>query len=70
MSYHNLQKPLQSLPALLDNGVVEFVEVDLARQRWYRDSSTFALQDVAKVFKVTVAAADGTVAQFEARDVC
>lgn len=70
MSYHNLQKPLQTLPALLYDGVIELVEVDLARQWWYRDSSTFALQDIAKVFKITVPAADRAVAQLEARDVC
>lgn len=66
----NLQKPLETFSALLDDGIVELVEVDLSGQRGNGDAGALALEYVAKVFKVGVTATDAAVAQFERGDVC
>lgn len=48
----NLQESLEAFPALLDDGIVKFVEVDLAGQRRNGDTCALALENVAKVFKI------------------
>ena len=65
----DLEEALQPLAAVLDDGVVELVEVDLARQRGDGHARRLALQDVAEVLKVRVAAAHGRGAQLERGDV-
>lgn len=52
MANDNLEEPLQSFPALLDNGVVELVEIDLARQWGNGDAGALTLEDIAEVLKV------------------
>jgi hypothetical protein len=70
MANDNLEEPLQTFPALLDNGVVELVEVDLAGQWGNGNAGALALENVAEVFKVGITTADATVAQLERGDVC
>lgn len=69
MPHHNLQKPLQSPPPLLDHGVVETVEVDFAGKGRYADARGLALEQVAEDFEVGVAAADLGAAELEGGDV-
>lgn len=52
MADDNLEEPLQTFPALLDNGVVEFVEVDLSGQWGNGDTGALTLKDIAEVLKV------------------
>ena len=52
MANDNLEEPLQTFPALLDNGVVELVEVDLSGQWRNSDAGALTLEDVAEVLKV------------------
>lgn len=59
VSHHNLQKPLKALATVLNNVVGEAVGEHLAGQWRDGDSCGFALEDVAEVLKVGVAAADG-----------
>lgn len=70
MTNHNLQKPLEPFPPLLDHSIVKLVEVHFSRQRGDCDARALPLEYVAEVLKVAVAAADGAVAQFEGGDVC
>lgn len=64
-----LQKPLQPFPPVLDHVVAEAVREHLPRQRGDCDARAFPLEDVAEVFEVRVAAADGGVFQLEGGDV-
>jgi hypothetical protein len=70
MSNNNLEESLETFPALLDNGIVKLVEVDLSGKRRNGDTSAFALEDIAEVFKVRVTTAHAAVAQLEGGDVC
>jgi hypothetical protein len=69
MSHHNLQKPLQPPPSLLNHTVVEAVQVYFSGQGGDRNSSALALQQVPKDFKVRVAPPHFGAAQLEGRDV-
>ena len=69
MPNHNLQEALQAFPPVLNHVVRESVGKDLARQRWNGDARRLALENVAKVFKVGVAAADGGRLQLKGGDV-
>lgn len=69
MSHHNLQEPLQTFPPMLNHIVAKAVREHLAWQRWDRDPRALALQDVAEVFEVRVAAAHAAMAQLEGGDV-
>jgi hypothetical protein len=66
---NNLQEALETLAAVLDNIVAETVGEDLAGQWGYRDSCTFALEDIAEVLEVGVPAAHHGMLQFESGDV-
>jgi hypothetical protein len=66
---NNLQKALETLAAVLDHIVAETVGEDLAGQWGYRDSCTFALEDIAEVLEVGVPAAHHGMLQFESGDV-
>jgi hypothetical protein len=52
MSYNNLQKPLKTLPSVLNNIITKPVRKHLPRQRWDRNTSALSLQNVAEVLKV------------------
>jgi hypothetical protein len=52
MSYNNLQKPLKTLPSMLNNIITKPVRKHLPRQRWDRNTSALSLQNVAEVLKV------------------
>jgi hypothetical protein len=52
MANDNLEEPLQTFPALLDDSVVELVEVDLSGQWRNSDAGALALEDIAEVLKV------------------
>ena len=52
MANDNLEEPLQTFPALLDDGVVELVEIDLSGQWGNGDASALALKNIAEVLKV------------------
>lgn len=67
---HNLQKLLQPCPPVLNDIVAEAVGEDLAGQRRDRHAGTFALEDVAEIFKVGVTPADAALAELEGGDVC
>lgn len=67
MANNDFQKAFQSFPALLNDGIVELVEVDLARQWRDGDTCRLALEDVAEVLKVRVAAPHAAVTQLERR---
>lgn len=69
MANNNLKKPFKALPAFLNHGIVELVEVDLARQGRNGHARTFAFKNVAEVLKVRIAAAHTAVAEFEGRDI-
>jgi len=69
MTDDDLQKPLEPLPSLLDDRVVKLVEVHFAWQWRDRDASALALEDIAEVLEVAVAAAHGAVAELEGGDV-
>lgn len=69
MSRHNLQEPLQPLTPVLDHIVAESVREYLARQWGDSHARAFALEDVAEVLEVGVAAAHDGVLQFEGGDV-
>ena len=69
MPHHNLQKPLQPLPPVLNHIVAEPVRKHLARQGRDRDPCALPLEDVAEVFEVAVASADGAVLELEGGDV-
>lgn len=69
MANDNLEELLQPSPTTLDDVVAEPVGEDLARQWGDGDACRLALEDVAEVLKVGVAAADGALAQLEGGDV-
>lgn len=69
MPNHNLQKPLQPLPPMLNHIIAKPVRKHLPRQRRYGHARGFALEDVAEVFKVRVAPAHGRVLELEGGDV-
>jgi hypothetical protein len=69
MANHDLQKPLQALPAMLNHIVAKPIRKHLSRQRRDRDARALALQDVAEVFEIAVPAAHAAVSQLEGRDV-
>lgn len=69
MTRNNLQEALQALPAVLDDIVAEPIGEHLPGQRRDGDARTLALQDVAKVLKVRVAAAHDGMLQLEGWDV-
>jgi hypothetical protein len=52
MANDDLEESLETFPALLDDGVVELVEVDLSGQWRNSDAGTLALEDIAEVLKV------------------
>lgn len=64
-----VQKVLQALPALLNDIIAEAIGKDLARQRRDGDARALPLEDVAEIFKVAVATADGGLAQLEQGEV-
>ena len=69
MTGDNLQETLQTLAAVLDDVVAEAVRKDLAGQRGDGDARALALEDVAEVLEVRVAAAHDRVLQLEGGDV-
>jgi hypothetical protein len=69
MSSDNLEEPLQTLTPVLDDIVAEPVGENLSRERGYRDARAFALQDIAEVLEIRVAAAHDGVFKFEGGDV-
>lgn len=69
MPHDDLQEPLQPFPPMLDHIITEPVREDLAGERGDGNTSRFALEDVAKVFKVRVAPTDGAVLELEGGDV-
>lgn len=69
MPRYNLQEPLQTLAAVLDNVVAEPVGEYLPRERGDRHARALALQDVAEVLEVRVAAPHDRVLEFEGWDV-
>lgn len=69
MTSNNLQETLQTLAAVLDDVVAEAVRKDLAGQRGDGDARALALEDVAEVLEVGVAATHDRVLQLEGGDV-
>lgn len=69
MTDDDLQKPLETPPALLDHRVVEAVQVDFARERRDANAGGFALEEVAEDFEVRVPTADFGAPEFEGGDV-
>lgn len=65
----NLQETLQALAAMLDDVVAEPVCKDLARQRGDRHARALALEDVAEILEIGVAAAHDRVLQLEGGDI-
>ena len=54
---------------MLNHIVAEPIRKHLARQRRYRDAGALSLEDVAEVFKVRVAPADGRRLELKGGDV-
>ena len=69
MPDHDLQKPLQPFPAVLNHIVAKPVRENLPRQGWDCDSGGLPFEHVAEVFEVGVAAAYDRVSEFESWDV-
>lgn len=69
MTRNNLQEPLQPLTSVFDDVVAEPVGEYLARQRGDGDSRALALQDIAEILEIGVAAAYDRVLQLEGGDV-
>ena len=69
MPHHDLQEALQPLPPVLDDVVAEAVREDLAGKRGDGNAGALTLQNVAEVFEVGVAAADGAVLELEGGNV-
>lgn len=70
MADDDLEELLEPGATTFDDVVAETVGEDLARQGWDGDAGALALEDVAKVLKVRVTAADAALAQLEGGDVC
>ena len=69
MPRHDLQEPLEPLASVFDDVVAESVGEHLARQRRDSHACALALQDIAEVLKVRVAAPHDRVLQLEGGDV-
>lgn len=69
MASNNLQESLKTLSPMLNDVVRKAIGKDLAWQRGYRYPGGFSLQDVAKVFKVTVSPSNRGLFQFKGWDV-
>lgn len=69
MSNHDLQKPLETLPPMLNNVITEPVRKDLSRQRRNRNTCTLPLENIAEVLKVRVASAHNAVVELEGGNV-
>ncbi len=54
---------------MLNNIITKPIRKHLPRQRRYRNPCTLPLEDIAKVFEVGIASADGGVLKFEGGDV-
>lgn len=65
MSRHNLQEPLKPLTSVLNDVVTEPVRKHLAGQRGNSHPRALALEDIAEILKVGVAAAHDRVLQLE-----
>lgn len=69
MTRHNLQEPLKTFPAMLNDVVAESVGENLARKRGNSDSCALSLEDIAEVFKVRVTSAHDGVFQLKGGDI-
>lgn len=69
VSNHDLQKPLQSFPPVLNHVVAEPVREHLSGQRGDGDACALPLQDVAEVLEVGVAPAHDGMLELEGGDV-
>lgn len=69
MARYDLQKPLKSLTSVLDHIIAKPVCEDLPRQRRDGHARALALQDIAEVLKVRVAASHDRVLELEGGDV-
>ena len=69
MAGNYLQEPLQSLPAVLDDIVTEPIRKHLPGQRRNRHPCALALQDIAEIFEIGVAAAHDGVLELECGDI-
>lgn len=69
MSDDNLQKPLQTPPAILNDTIIKAIDVHLPRQRRDTDASRLALEEIAKHLKIRVSSSHFGAAQFEGGDV-
>ena len=69
MAYYNLQKPLQSLPPVLDNIITESIRKHLAGQWRYSHPRALTLQYVTEVFKIGVPPTDRAVLKLESGNV-
>jgi hypothetical protein len=70
MTNNDLEKLFKTCATALDDVVAEAIGEDLARQGWNGYPGALALEDVAEVLKVRVAAANTALAQLECRYVC
>lgn len=69
MPHHNLQKPLQAFPSMLNHIVTESVCEDLARERRDRDAGTFPLEYITEVLEIRIPSAYGAMLEFEGGNV-
>lgn len=69
MPHHDLQEPLQPLPPMLNHLIAEPIRKHLAGQRRDGHAGALALEDVAEILEIGVAAAHDGVAQLEGGDV-
>lgn len=69
MADDDLEELLEAGAAALDDVVGEAVGEDLPREGGYGDAGALALEDVAEVLEVAVAAAHRRLPQLEGRDV-
>lgn len=65
MPHHNLQKPLEPLPPVLDNIITKPICKHLPWQRGYGDPRALPFKYISEIFKVGVAATYGAMLQFE-----
>ena len=69
MADNDAEELLEAGAAALDDVVGEAVGEDLAGERGDGNAGALALEDVAEILEITVAAADGALAQLEGGDV-
>lgn len=69
MSDHDLQKPLQPLPSMLNHIITKPVRKHLPRQRRDSNSGALTLKDIAEIFEVGVTAPYGGGLKLEGRNV-